>query len=143
MDKNRIYLFGHSSGGTLAQYCGALDERIAGVIASGSVGPLRKTISQRGGCSDGDGVIPGFLNWLESADIAALHAPRLFITVSGKNDHIFPFHGAKSVVDEASIFYEACGAVSKIHAVEGEGGHRYYGQLSWDSFHCMVQPKVK
>ncbi len=137
VDQNRIYLFGHSSGGTLAQYCGGLDERIAGVVASGSVGPFSQTITQRG-CLGGDGIIPDILNWFESADIVALHSPRIFLAISGTNDHIFPFEGSKQVIDEACGFFEAFGAASKIGAVEGRGGHRYYGQLSWEVFQKTV-----
>ena len=141
LDNKRIYVFGHSSGGTLAQYCGAIDKRIAGVIASGSVGQLSETISQRG-CEGGDGIVPEFLKWFESADLAAMHAPRLFIAISGKNDHIFPFGGAKGVVDEARDFYGLIGASSNIHAVEGSGGHRYYGNLSWKFFQDQVQSEI-
>ncbi len=140
VDQNRIYLFGHSSGGTLAQYCGGLDERIAGVVASGSVGPFSQTITQRG-CLGFDGFVPDILNWFESSDIVALHAPRLFLAISGINDHIFPFKGAKQVVDEARVFFEAFDAASKIRAVDGFGGHRYYGQLSWEVFKKAVNNK--
>jgi len=141
LDTKRIYVFGHSSGGTLAQYCGAIDERISGVIASGSVGRLSETISQRG-CSGGDGIVPDFLKWFEAADLVALHAPRTFIAISGKNDHIFPFMGAKKVINEAREFYELVGASSKIHAVEGADGHRYYGNLSWLSFQQQVREEL-
>ena len=137
LDTKRIYVFGHSSGGTLAQYCGAIDERISGVIASGSVGRLSETISQRG-CSGGDGIVPDFLKWFEAADLVALHAPRMFIAISGKNDHIFPFKGAKKVINEAKEFYELVGASSKIHAVEGADGHRYYGNLSWEFLKAKI-----
>ena len=62
----------------MAQYCGGLDQRIAGVVASGSVGPFSETITQRG-CLGGDGIVPDILNWFESADIVALHSPKIFL----------------------------------------------------------------
>ncbi|MEC8109120.1 MAG: alpha/beta hydrolase family protein [Pseudomonadota bacterium] len=133
IDRKKIYIFGHSSGGTLAQYCGALDPRIAGVMASGSVGFFESTIARRGVAS-GVSVVPGILNWFEASDVISLMAPRLFIAVSGHEDHIFPFDGAKSVVEEASTIFEKLNAASSISALRLRGGHRYYGQPSWEYF---------
>lgn len=138
IDIKKIYLYGHSSGGTLAQYCAALDPRIAGIVASGSVGYFKNTITKRGVAS-GLSVVPGILNWFEASDLISLIAPRSFIAVSGVNDHIFPYKGAKSVVDEATLFYEKLGAAHKISALEADGEHRYYGQHSWEYFKSNVQ----
>ena len=137
IDIKKIYVYGHSSGGTLAQYCAALDPRIAGIVASGSVGYFKNTITKRGVAS-GLSVVPGILNWFEASDLISLIAPRSFIAVSGINDHIFPYKGAKSVVDEATLFYEKLGAVHKISALEADGEHRYYGQHSWEYFKSNV-----
>ena len=57
VNKNRLYLFGHSSGGTLALYASALDIRIKGTLASGSVGNISETVGVRGAPS-GDKIIP-------------------------------------------------------------------------------------
>jgi len=137
IDRKKIYVYGHSSGGTLAQYCGALDQRIAGVMASGSVGYFENTIAKRG-VSSGLSVVPGILNWFEASDVISLIAPRSFIAVSGDMDHIFPYKGAKSVVEEASSFYEKFDATSKISALRADGGHRYYGQHSWEYFKSNI-----
>ena len=137
IDIKKIYVYGHSSGGTLAQYCAALDPRIAGIVASGSVGYFKNTITKRGVAS-GLSVVPGILNWFEASDLISLIAPRSFIAVSGVNDHIFPYKGAKSVVDEATLFYEKLGAAHKISALEADGEHRYYGQHSWEYFKSNV-----
>ena len=133
IDTKKIYVYGHSSGGTLAQYCGALDTRITGVMASGSVGYFENTIAKRG-VSSGLSVVPGILNWFEASDVISLIAPRSFIAVSGDKDHIFPYKGAASVVEEAATFFERFNAASKISALRARGGHRYYGQLSWKYF---------
>ena len=137
IDSKKIYVYGHSCGGTLAQYCGALDPRIAGIMASGSVGYFENTIAKRGVAS-GLSVVPGILNWFEASDVISLIAPRSFIAVSGNKDHIFPYKGAKSVVEEASLFYEKFGATRKISALEADGGHRYYGQYSWEYFKSNI-----
>ena len=46
-DIGDIYALGHSSGGTTALHATAVDERIAGVIASGCLGPILDTIAAR------------------------------------------------------------------------------------------------
>ena len=99
-------------------------------MASGSVGYFENTIAKRGAAS-GLSVVPGILNWFEASDGPSLIAPRSFIAVSGVKDHIFPYKGAKkSVVDEASLFYEKLSATHKISALKADGGHKYYGQHS-------------
>ena len=119
-----------------AQYCGALDTRIAGVIARGP-GYIEKTIAKRG-AAGGLAVVPGILNWFEASDVISLIAPRSFIAVSGIEDHIFPYKGAKSVVEEALLFFEKFNAAPKISALKGKGGHRYYGKLSWEYFKLNI-----
>ena len=130
INRNNIFLYGHSSGGTLAQFTAALDKRIMGTLASGSVGPIRQTIGARG-CGSGDGIVPGFLKWLDTNDIISLIAPRLFIALSGDKDHIFPYSGAKKVVGDAKAIYEELNARDKIICIKVKGKHQYYNEESW------------
>lgn len=129
VDLDRLHLFGHSSGGTLGVYAGALDTRIRATVASGSVGLIRDTGFRRN--PEGDGVVPGILNWLEFDDVVGLHAPRPFIAVSGRRDHIFPFAGAETVVAGAGNIYAALGAAHAVCAVAGPDRHRYYPNETW------------
>ena len=132
-----IYALGHSSGGTTALHVTALDARIAGVIASGGLGPILDTIAAR---RDGAGqnTIPGILEWLELADVAALCAPRPLLAISGARDHIFPFSGVAKVVDGARAAYGAVSAADKIRAVEAPGGHNFYPALTWRAFDELI-----
>ena len=129
VDLDRLHLFGHSSGGTLGVYAGAIDTRIRATVASGSVGFIRETGFRRN--PEGDGVVPGILDWLEFDDVVALHAPRPFIAVSGRRDHIFPFDGAQQVVASARNVYAALGAADAVTAVAGPDRHRYYPNETW------------
>ena len=129
VDLDRLHLFGHSSGGTLGVYAGAMDTRIRATVASGSVGLIRDTGFRRN--PEGDGVVPGILNWLEFDDIVGLHAPRPFIAVSGRRDHIFPFAGVERVVAGAEKIYAALGAAPALCAVAGPDRHRYYPNETW------------
>ncbi len=131
INKNNIYLYGHSSGGTMAQFVAALDKRIKGTLASGSVGPVRQTIGARG-CGSGDGIVPGFLEWFDTKDIISLIAPRLFIALSGDKDHIYPYSGAKKVINGARNIYKKLNAKEKIICIKVKGKHQYYNKESWE-----------
>lgn len=131
INKNNIYLYGHSSGGTIVQFAAALDKRIKGTLASGSVGPIRQTIGARG-CGSGDGIVPGFLEWFDTKDIISLIAPRLFIALSGDQDHIFPYSGAKKVINDARTIYKKLNVEEKIICIKVKGKHQYYNKESWE-----------
>lgn len=139
VDPARIFLFGHSAGGTLAQYAAALDTRIQGVLVSGSLGPVQETLGARGSAG-GDGIVPGFLNWFESPDLAALVAPRPYVGLSGTDDHIFPATGTEAVVSEARKFYQTLGAEKKIQAVSVPGPHQYHATASWQAWDSYIDP---
>lgn len=128
--ENQVFLFGHSAGGILAQYAAALDTRLAGVLASGSVGPVRDTIGARG-TGGGDGIVPGLLNWFETQDMIALVAPRKFIGLSGTRDHIYPYSGVETAVEAARPFYRSMDAEDAVQAVAVEGPHQYHAEASW------------
>ncbi|MEM8970681.1 MAG: alpha/beta hydrolase family protein [Pseudomonadota bacterium] len=134
---NRIFLFGHSAGGTLAQFAAALDTRIAGILASGSVGPICETLAARG-AGGGDGIVPGLLNYFDTADLIALVAPRPFVGLSGKSDHIYPYNGVEQVITEAAEFYRLMGAESSIRAVAVNGPHQYHPLDSWRAWHKWI-----
>jgi dienelactone hydrolase len=139
VDPGRLFLFGHSCGGTLAQFAAALDPRIAGVLASGSVGPVRQTIAARG-AGGGDGIVPGLLRWLDTPDLIALVAPRPFVALSGAADHIFPAAGMEQAVEAARPFYARMNAQDRLHAVTAPGGHRYYSEQSWEAWQRWIDP---
>jgi hypothetical protein len=131
-DLDRLHLFGHSSGGTVAVYAAAVETRIRAAICSGSVGPIRETIARRRN-PEGAATVPGILNWMETEDVVGLCAPRPFIGVSGVRDHIFPFQGVQDVVEGARDVYRDMGRVDRIHAVAGPAGHQYYPKETWEA----------
>jgi dienelactone hydrolase len=141
IDGARIYAMGHSAGGASALFAAALDPRIAGVLACGCLGFIRNTIGKRRD-SEGQGVIPGILNWMETADIVGLIAPRPFVTVAGESDHIWPAAGARAVVDEARAIHAALGAADLIACVSAEGGHNFRPALSWRAFDDVLARAV-
>ena len=140
VDPDRLFLFGHSAGGTLAQYAAALDPRISGVLASGSIGPVRQAIAARGS-GGGDGIVPGLLNWFDSADLIAMVAPCAFVGLSGRGDHIYPYDGVAQAVEAARPLYASLAAQERLAAVPVDGPHRYYATQSWQAFERWIDPQ--
>lgn len=136
-DPDRVHMIGHSAGGTAALYAAALDVRITATLCSGSIGPVAETVGARRS-DDGDGIVPGLLSWFETDDLIALCAPRAFIALSGKVDHIFPFAGAARCVEGALPAYAALGAEHRLTAYPAPAGHRYYAQESWAAWQSIV-----
>jgi hypothetical protein len=139
IDPTRIFLYGHSSGGTAAQFAAALDTRIQGMLASGSVRRLSEVVATRGN-GNGELLIPGFLQDFESDDVLALIAPRPFVGLSGIDDHIFPFDGVTRAVNGALPAYQSLDAANNIEAVSAPFGHRYYAQESWSAWRRIIDP---
>lgn len=137
LDTARIYVMGSSSGGTVALFASAFDERIGAVMASGCVGFVRDTIGSRRDDS-AQNVIPGFLQWFETDDILALVAPRPLLVVSGVRDHIFPFRGVSAVTEAARDVYRALGAPEALVALSADGPHRFYPDVAWPAFLSLV-----
>ena len=117
----------------------ALDPRIAGVLASGSVRRVAEIFETRGN-GNGEYLLPGFLKAFETDDIVALVAPRPFVGLSGRQDHIFPFDGVARVVDGAREAYRSLNAETNIDAVATPYGHRYYAKESWEAWRRVVDP---
>lgn len=138
VDPDRIYVMGMSAGGTTALFAGALDTRIAGVMACGCLGFMVDTILARGD-REGQNVVPGILNWFELDALVALCAPRPFITVSGTEDHIWPFAGARAVIEAARPVYEVLAADHRLIALPAPGGHFFHPDIAWPAFRQAIE----
>lgn len=141
-DPERIHLFGHSSGGTVAVYTAAVDPRVRAAFCSGCLGPIRKGVGRRRN-PGGAAVVPGILNWMDTADVVALSAPRPFIGISGERDHIYPFEGVREVIEAAGRVYGALGRRDRIAAVAGPRGHQYYPRETWAAVDRMLSGPEK
>ncbi len=133
----QLHVMGSSSGGATALFTAALDERITAVLASSCIGFIRDSIARRGD-AEGQNVIPGMLQWLELDDVVALCAPRPFLTVSARADHIWPYQGAAAVVESARRVYRAMDADLCVSAVPADGGHGFYPEIAWPAFEQTV-----
>jgi dienelactone hydrolase len=137
IDATRVYAMGNSAGGESALFAMAMDGRISGAMVGGCVGNWRETSGKRRTCPDT--VIPSVLNWFEYSDVIGLCAPRDLVVISGKDDHIYPFHLAEKCVGEAAQIYAACKARDSLTVLEGAAGHRFYPELAWPHFLQMLE----
>ena len=138
IDKNSVYIMGSSAGGTTALFSAAMDERISGVIASSCIGFIKDTLLVRGD-PEGQNVVPGILRWFELDAVVSLVAPRPFLTVSGDQDHIWPFGGAKKVIDAAQPIFDSYAAGKCIDAISASGGHNFYPEITWPGFARLLR----
>lgn len=131
LQPDRIFCTGYSLGGTISVLTAAVDLRLAGIAVGGCVGFLRDTVLRRGTAAPS--IIPDLLAWLEYDALLGLIAPRPCIVLAGRHDHIWPFEGARRVVEAARGVFKALGADAKLAAIEAPGGHTYYPQLLWEA----------
>ena len=124
-----ICLVGYSAAGTAALVAGAIDKNISGIAIGGCVGFVKETLMRRdtGGFND----IPGILNYFEQDALLALFAPRPCIVISGSKDHIWPYSGAKKVVNAATPIYADMHKQDFLKLIKADGPHTYYPKLMW------------
>lgn len=137
IDPNSVHAMGNSAGGETALFATAIDPRISAVIASGCVGSYRLASGARRTCPDT--VVPGILNWMEYEDVIALCAPRKVLVISGRDDHIYPFHLAASCAESALPAFAALDSAQSLRVSEGPAGHRFYPDLAWPAFLEMTE----
>ena len=126
VDRSKIGISGHSFGGTLALYLGAVDDRCRFVCSSGAAGSL----ANRQASGTGIGmleVIPGLANRWEMADVVRAIPPRRLLVVSATDDEYSA---------DADHVLEQAGQVNAMDHVRVSGGHtldslRFEAIVSW------------
>lgn len=128
-DKNRIGMFGHSGGGTVALFASALlGKHIAATCVSGYFCTFKDSILAMSHCACN--YVPGMAALGEMADITRLIAPRPLLIVAGKDDEIFPIHGARDAAKKVRVVFRGLGVEDKFAFHEqpgkrGKRGHRF------------------
>lgn len=129
----RIGAIGHSMGGNLVLFLGALDPRVAFTCSSGAVCSYRYKQVRGIGLEFGL-VIPGFARQFEVVDLLRCIAPRPVLVVSADGD---PNSGdAADVVSAARGTFEALGASQCLAHLHVGSGHaldlpRFDAILDW------------
>lgn len=125
VDPARLALMGISGGGTVGLYTAALDPRVKVSVLSGSFCTVRDSIYSVAHCIDN--YVPGLLHWFETADLAALIAPRALFVEAGRSDDIFPEPGVRAALARTSALYAARGAGGRLDSEFFDAGHQFHG----------------
>lgn len=135
IDTDRIGCMGNSGGGTITWFAACLEPRIRIAMPSSYVCTFRESIARIDHCMDN--YIPGFLRWFDLDDLACLIAPRPLVVVAGREDTLFPIAGVETAYAKIAAIYAAAGVPDRCRLVIGEGGHRFYAQMSWPVFRSL------
>ncbi len=121
---------GYSGGGTVATYLSALDTRISTTVIVSAISTYSKSIGAIKHCPCN--YVPHISEYFDMGEICQLIAPRKLLVVSGKDDPIFPFTGAKEAVDVAKRAYSVFESADNITHIAADGGHRFYPDEVWE-----------
>jgi len=122
VDRERIGVCGWSYGGTIALFLAAWDERVRAALVSCAFAS-HASMHRVPWNFCGSQVLPGMINELDHASLAALIAPRPLIVESARDDLIFP-------LDAAMASIAASGAAELILHYVVEGDHAFDGAES-------------
>jgi dienelactone hydrolase len=134
MDK--VGIMGHSGGGAVSIYASAILDRIAYAMPACSFCTYRDSIMNIYHCADN--YVPGLLKYAEFADVMGLHAPNPVVIVAGRHDITFPVEAVKKAFEDLRKIYCAFGAEDNCQLVIGEGGHRFYSEVSWQTMQTLI-----
>lgn len=137
INTEKICCMGNSGGGTSTVYLSALEDRITLAMPSCAMCTFKDSIGAMTHCSCN--YVPAVAQYFDMNDLMAMAYPKYFIQVSGINDPIFPFFGAKEVFEKGRQLYEALDNASRCTLVEGNGGHRFYADDAWPIVHKYIK----
>lgn len=117
VDPERIGCFGHSLGGEVAMFLGALDERVKATVISGYL----STYHPDQGCKCR--LVPDLESFLRYADVCALVAPRSLLDIEGIADRGEPArHEALGV----RYAFSVAGVPNRFVQIVHDGAHTFY-----------------
>jgi len=137
VDLSNIICLGNSGGGTVTYYAACMDDRIKIAMPSCSICTYKGSIGSVRHCFCN--YLPGAAKYFDMGDLAALIAPRPLIVVAGKYDHLFPITAVRDCFANINNIYTAVHAADRCKLIVGEGGHRFYEQLSWNAISLITK----
>ncbi len=129
LDASRIGITGHSSGGAVALFAAALDERFGVVAPNAYFCALGDSIVPIDHCVCNH--VPGLLRLGELWDIAGLIAPRSIAVATGEHDRIVPVEGTRRAFENLQEIYAAVSSQDRCELYVGCDGHRFYPDGVW------------
>lgn len=140
-----IGVLGHSFGGNLALFAGALDTRLSFVVSSGAACSFRHKLEHGTGLEMAL-VIPGFASRFDFDDLLRCTAPRKVLVVSGDGDQ-YSADAGDLVTAAAPAFAEA-GVRNHLTHVHAGRGHaldreRFDAIVDWLTTGCARVSSIK
>ena len=129
VDSSNVSITGNSGGGTTSIYAAAADPRLVACMPSCAFCGFLPSIGEQQHCLCN--YIPGIARDFDMGDLAALIAPRPFVSINGKLDNTFPLYSAQQQLEIAKTVYEALGCGARCRLEVGPEGHRYYAAIAW------------
>lgn len=129
VDANRLGCVGLSYGGRMTMLTAAVEPRIKAAVVSGALNLMQERIRGPYGC--GAQIIPGLLNWGDTAEIASLIAPRTCLWEVGSRDKLAPPKEAEEMLARIRRTYRAMGAEDRLQVDRFEGGHVWNGKVAY------------
>lgn len=140
VDPGAIIMTGDSGGGTVTLFAAAIDERIRIAIPASYFCTFLDSIGSIHHCECN--YVPGLMQLAEMAEVAGLIAPRPFLAVNGRLDHIFPLEATQRSFARLKDIYRIFGAPDRCELSIGEGGHRYHKKDVWPFVKRMLQERL-
>ena len=137
VDKTKIGVTGRSGGGATSWWIGAIDDRVAAVVAVAGITDLQNHVV--------DGVIEGHCDCMFMVNtyqwdfplVAALVAPKPLLVENNDRDPIFPKDGVLRIFDRLKTVYAWEGASEKLGLAIGKGGHVDSAEIRHPEFAFM------
>jgi dienelactone hydrolase len=129
VDSNRLGCVGLSYGGRMTMLTAALEPRIRAAVVSGALNGMQERISAPYVC--GAQVIPGLLQYGDTAEIASLIAPRSCLWEIGTKDELISAKWAKQALSRIRRAYKAYDAEECLVVDRFQGGHEWHGEVAY------------
>jgi dienelactone hydrolase len=125
VDASRIATLGMSMGSTMAQWLGALDERVKVTVDICCLTEYHTLLADRGLARHGIYYyVPGLLKEFTASDVNALIVPRAHLGLAGTKDALTPLAGLDIIERELKAAYAEAGHPDRWKLLRYEVGHQ-------------------
>lgn len=125
VDGSRVATLGMSMGSSMAQWLGALDERVKVTVDICCLTEYHTLLAEKG--LKGHGIyyyVPGLLKEFTASDINALIAPRAHLGLAGTQDKLTPLAGLDIIDRELKAVYAEVGHPERWRLLRYDVGHQ-------------------
>jgi dienelactone hydrolase len=125
VDGSRIATLGMSMGSSMAQWLGALDERVKVTVDICCLTEYHTLLAEKG--IHGHGIyyyVPSLLKHFTASDINALITPRAHLGLAGTKDKLTPLAGLDIIDRELTAAYAEAGHPERWKLLRHDGGHQ-------------------